>query len=50
MKFSYVDIAGSKKETEGWLNLFFGEECVSLIENKWIADEMRKVIDEKEAR
>jgi hypothetical protein len=43
--FSYVDI--TTKGCNGWLNLFFGEHCVAMVQNVWIANEMRKVIPKK---
>ena len=45
MNFSYVDIVGDK--CNGWLNLFFGEHCIALVNNVKIANEMRRVIPKK---
>ena len=41
--FSYVDITVGRGR-EGWLNLFWGDHCVALVDNAVIADQMRKVI------
>ena len=46
MKFSYVDI--KTKGCEGWLNLLFGEYSITLINNVWLANEIRKEINAKE--
>jgi len=43
--FSYVDV--TTKGCEGWLNLFWGDHCVALVDNAVIADQMRKVIAHK---
>ena len=40
--FGYVDI--TTKGCEGWLNLFFGQQCVALVDNIHIANEMRRSI------
>jgi hypothetical protein len=42
MQFSYVDI--KTKGCEGWLNLFFGDYCIALVDNIVIAKEIRKSI------
>jgi len=39
--FNYVDIA--TKGCEGWLNLFFGEHCVSMINDVDLANQIRSV-------
>jgi len=44
-RFSYVDI--TTKGCDGWLNLFFDEFCIAMIDNVHIADEMRKTIERK---
>jgi hypothetical protein len=41
-----VDITVGKG-CEGWLNLFWGDYCVALVDNAVIADQMRKVIHPK---
>ncbi len=40
-QYNYVDCVGSG--CEGWLNLFFGDYCVNLVNDPVIADEIRKV-------
>lgn len=42
--FSYVDV--TTEGCVGWINLFFGEDrhCIALINNKHLADEIKKVI------
>jgi len=45
MKFSYVDIVGDS--CKGWLNLFFGDFPVALVDNIYIANEIRKIIPKK---
>ena len=35
------------KGCEGWLNLFFGEYCVALVNNVEIANQIREQIKEK---
>jgi hypothetical protein len=42
--FSYRNVVG--KGCEGWLNLFFNDNCVALVNNVFIADEMRKELTE----
>lgn len=41
--FRYVDI--TTKGCEGWLNLFFGEHVIALINNPVLADEIREAVD-----
>ena len=41
-KFNYVDVVG--KGCEGWLNLFFGDHCIALVNNQSLADEIRRAI------
>jgi hypothetical protein len=43
MKFTYVDVVG--KGCDGWINLFFGDECIALINDPVQAAEMKKVIE-----
>jgi len=45
MKFNYVNITG--KECKGWLNLFFGEYCVGMVNDIELADMIRREIPEK---
>jgi len=45
MIFTYVDVIG--KGCEGWLNLFFGPYIVALVNNVFIAQKMREVIQMK---
>lgn len=40
--FNYVDVVG--KGCEGWLNLFFGDHCIALVNNLCLADEIRKAV------
>ena len=47
LQFNYVNIVSNNPDTEGWLNLFFGERCVALVNDKHLADEIRKEIPEK---
>ena len=44
-RFSYVDVIG--EGCEGWLNLFFGQQCVALIDNVFLANEIREAIKPK---
>lgn len=46
MKFEYVNVVG--KGCEGWLNLFFGEHFIALIDNVKIANLIRSEINEKQ--
>lgn len=39
MKFSYVDI--KTKGCEGWLNLFFEDHCIAMIDNVFLANRIR---------
>jgi len=41
--FNYVNIIGY----EGWLNLFFDDYCVALVNNKLIADKIRLGVVER---
>ena len=43
MDFNYVNI--KTKGCEGWLNLFFGEHVIALVNNVWLADKIREKID-----
>ena len=43
--FSYVDI--TTKGCEGWLNLFWGDYCVALVNNVDIANQMRQILPTK---
>jgi len=45
MKFTYVNIAS--KGCEGWLNLFFGDHVIALVDNVWLANQIRAEIQEK---
>ena len=45
MPFSYVNIVG--EECKGWLNLFFNDFCVAMVDDVWIADKIREEISEK---
>lgn len=45
--FSYVNIR--TKGCEGWINLFFGEHCIALIDNREIADQIKGEIEPKYA-
>ena len=45
MEFNYVNIVG--EGCEGWLNLFFGDECIAMIDNVVLADEIRKTCKER---
>lgn len=40
--FSYVDV--TSPNCEGWLNLFWGDYCVALVNNAYIAEQMRQTI------
>ncbi len=46
MAFNYVNIVG--KECLGWLNLFFDDECVAMVNDVELADRIRKEIPEKQ--
>ena len=41
MDFNYVNVIN--KGCEGWLNLFFGDNCIALVRDIDTADEIRKV-------
>jgi len=41
--FRYVNI--KTNGCEGWLNVFFGEHCIALVSNVWLADKVREKID-----
>jgi len=41
MEFTYVDVVG--EGCEGWINLFFGDDCIALIDNPKLAAEIKKV-------
>ena len=43
--FNYVNVVG--RGCEGWLNLFFGDEIIALVNNVALADEIRKTISER---
>lgn len=45
MSFNYVNIVG--KECKGWLNLFFDDECIAMVNDIELADRIRKEIPEK---
>lgn len=45
-KFTYVDVVSPG--CEGWLNLFFGDQIICLVDNKKVAEQMRLVLDEKQ--
>lgn len=45
--FNYVNITSTG--CEGWLNLFFGERCVTLIRDVEMANKMRLLIAEKKS-
>jgi len=45
MDFNYVNI--NTKGCEGWLNLFIDEYCIALVNDIEIADEIRKVAENK---
>ena len=38
-EFNYVDIVG--KGCKGWLNLFFGDECIAMISDIDLANKIR---------
>jgi hypothetical protein len=40
MSFNYVDVVG--KGCDGWLNLFFEDHCIALVDNVEIANKIRK--------
>jgi hypothetical protein len=44
-RFSYVNI--TTKGCEGWLNLFFGEYCIALVRDIYIADQIRRFCDQR---
>lgn len=46
--FSYVDI--KTEHCEGWLNLFFDDYCVALVNNVHIANKIREEIEPKYAK
>ncbi len=43
--FNYVNIVGG--EYRGWLNLFFDEYCIAMVDDVELADKIRKKIPEK---
>ena len=43
--FSYVNIV--TPGAEGWLNLFFGEYCICMVDNVYIANQIRSVFQPK---
>lgn len=45
MEFTYVNI--KCEGCEGWLNLFYGDQCIALVKNVSIANSMRENIKEK---
>lgn len=46
MKFTYVNIIS--KDCDGWLNLFFGNECIAMVDDPHVASMMREEIEEKD--
>ncbi len=46
MEFNYVNVVG--KGCEGWLNLFFGDDCIALVNDTKLADRIRATIPERE--
>lgn len=47
MDFQYENI--TTKGCEGWINLFFGEHAIAMINNAWLADRIREKIDSQQA-
>ena len=47
MEFNYVNIVG--EGCEGWLNLFFGDYCLALIDDVELANEIRQKCKERNA-
>jgi len=45
MSFTYVNIIG--KGCEGWINLFFGEYCIAMINDVELANAIKLEIKEK---
>lgn len=45
MEFNYVNVEGVG--FEGSINLFFGENCLCLVRDSGIADEIRKKVKER---
>ena len=48
MGFNYVNIVSVNEECDGWLNLFFDDECVAMVDNVDLANRMRENIPEKD--
>ena len=48
MSFNYTNIVG--KECAGWINLFFGDEVVALVNNVDLANRIREEIPERALR
>ncbi len=46
MKFTYVNITG--KNCDGWLNLFFGEYHVVMVDDIELANSIRQEIEEQQ--
>ena len=46
MEFTYVNI--TTKGCAGWLNLFFGEYVVCMVDDEWLANKIREKIKEKQ--
>ena len=44
-EFNYVNIVGPG--CEGWLNLFFGDEVIAMIDDVAMADKIRKIVKER---
>jgi hypothetical protein len=44
--FNYVNCVGGDY-CKGWMNLFFGDEVIALINNVELANKMRKTISER---
>ena len=43
--FNYVNVVG--RGCEGWLNLFFGDDIIALVNNVELANKIRKTISER---
>jgi ribosomal protein S27AE len=46
-ELTYVNITSNLPECKGWLNLLLGEHyCIALVDNVYIADQIRQIIKE----
>jgi len=43
--FNYVNI--TTNGCEGWLNLFFGDECIAVITSVYLADKIRSEVPKR---